>query len=198
MSIDTTTWLCGPPARHGQFQRFPGRFIYNVRHTYPSLIGDNSLHMFSGGSDLGVTTDMRPETGADIIAPFDAIPRPDASFDAVLADPPYADHWQGQWHGDLPKPKHILREAARLVRPGGLVAILHIIIIPAYAEFGVTRIALHPVLTGPNNAIRVLNVFTAAVSAEDETQYLPDSVLSRRLDEARAAVSAEKEADSEY
>ena len=32
---------------------------------------------------------------------------------------------------------------------------------------------------------------------EAETQYLPDSVLLRRLDEARAAVSAEREADSE-
>ena len=41
------------------------------------------------------------------------------------------------------------------------------------------------------------NAALAAVSAEDETQYLPDSVLSRRLDEARAAVNSEKEADSE-
>ncbi len=47
----------------------------------------------------------------------------------------------------------------RLTKPGGLIAILHIIIIPAYKEYGVERIALHPVLTGPNNAIRVLNVF---------------------------------------
>jgi len=36
---------------------------------------------------------------------------------------------------------------------------LHIIVIPAYKELGVERIALHPVLCGPNNAIRVFNVF---------------------------------------
>ena len=157
--LDTTTWLCGPPAREGQFQRYPGRFIYNVGKNYPVLISDGSLQMFSGASTFGTTTDLREETGADIIAPFDAIPRPDASFDAVLADPPYADHWQGQWHGELPKPKHVLGEAARLCRPGGLIGILHIIIVPAYKVFGVERIALHPVLTGPNNAIRVFNVF---------------------------------------
>lgn len=116
--------------------------------------------MFAGSvSGAYTTTDARPETGADIIAPFDAIPLPDCTFAGVLADPPYADHWQGQWHGDLPKPKHILREAARLTRPGGLIGILHIIVIPAYKELEVTRIALHPVLAGPNNAIRVLNVF---------------------------------------
>ena len=159
MSIDVSTWLCGPPSRHGQYQRYPGRFIYNMRKHYPELLEPTVLHMFSGGSDLGVTTDLRPETGADIIAPFDAIPRPDGSFTGVLADPPYADHWQNQWHGDLPKPKHILRESARLVAPGGLIAILHIIVIPAYKAFGVRRVALHPILCGPNNAMRVLNVF---------------------------------------
>lgn len=159
--MNTQTWLCGPPPASGQYQRYPGRFLFNVRKTYPELLGENVLHMFAGSSPVGVTTDFREETGADIIAPFDAIPCADASFDGVLADPPYADHWQGQWHGALPKPKHVLREASRLTKPGGLIAILHIIVIPAYRELGVERIALHPVLAGPNNAIRVLNVFRA-------------------------------------
>lgn len=157
--MDTTTWLCGGPPANGQYQRYPGRFLFNVKRTYPELMQPNVLHMFSGSSEIGVTTDIRPETGADIVAPFDAIPCPDNSFSGTLADPPYADHWQGQWHGSLPKPKHILKEAVRLTQTGGLVAILHIIIIPAYRELGVERVALHPVLTGPNNAIRVLNVF---------------------------------------
>jgi hypothetical protein len=47
----------------------------------------------------------------------------------------------------------------QVVVGGGLIGILHIIIIPAYKEFDVERIAIHPVLTGPNNAIRCLNVF---------------------------------------
>jgi hypothetical protein len=95
----------------------------------------------------------------------------DASVDNVIADPPYGDHYQGTWVGldktgknELPKPKLILGEAARLVRSGGLIAILHIIIVPAYKIFGVTRIALHPILAGPNNAIRVLNVFRKGLS----------------------------------
>jgi hypothetical protein len=158
--IDTTTWLCGPPPAQGQYQRYPGRFLFNVRKVYPQFVGDNTLHMFSGShNDFGVSTDFRSDSGAVIIAPFDAIPRDDGSFDNVLADPPYADHWQNQWHGELPKPKHILKEASRLVKPGGLVGILHIIIIPAYKEFGVERIAIHPILSGPNNALRCFNVF---------------------------------------
>ncbi len=156
--MDIDTWLCGPPPATGQRQRYPARFIEHLRRAYPLFLTVGSLHMFAGSSEYGTTTDMREETDADIIAPFDQIPRPDSSFVAVLADPPYADHYQGEWGGDLPKPKHILREAARLVEPGGLIGILHIIVVPAYEELRVTRVALHPILAGPNNAIRVFNV----------------------------------------
>lgn len=157
--INTTTWLCGSPPRQGQRQRWPGRFLYNLKKMYPELMSDRTFVMFSGASNFGVTHDIRPETGAAIVAPFDQIPEEVGTFSSVLADPPYADHYQLEWHGNLPKPKHVLREAAALCEPGGLIGILHIIVIPAYKIYGVERIALHPVLAGPNNAIRVFNVF---------------------------------------
>jgi len=161
VSVAIETWRCGGPPANGQMQRYPSRFIYNLNKTYPAFVGPSTLHMFSGSCEFGTSTDIRPETGADVIAPFDAIPLPDHSFSAVLADPPYADHYANEWHSDLPKPKHILREAVRLVRAGGLIGILHIIVIPAYKELGVERVGLHPVLAGPNNAVRVFNVFRA-------------------------------------
>lgn len=159
MSLDISTWRCGPPPKSGQRQRYPSRFEHNLRKHYPQFLDPDTLHMFSGSAAWGTTTDFRAETGANIIAPFDQIPRPDGSFAAVLADPPYADHYAGEWHAHLPKPKHILREAARLVRATGLIGILHIIVIPAYKELGLRRVGLHPVLAGPNNAVRAFNVF---------------------------------------
>lgn len=159
MSINTTAWLCGPPPRSGQHQRYPGRFLVNLRRSYPAFFDAETLHMFSGSCDWGVSTDIRAETGAKIVAPYDALPCVDRSFSNVLADPPYADHWAGQWHADLPKPGRILKEAARLTRPAGLIGILHIIVIPAYATASVERIAVHPILCGPNQAMRCFNVF---------------------------------------
>lgn len=156
--IDTSTWLTGPPRKNGQKQQYPGRFLYNLKRVYPEFVSDRTLHMFSGSSDFGITTDLLSPIAA-IKGDFRNIPLLDNSMDAVLADPPYADHYQNEWGGDLPKPKHILAEAVRIVKPGGIIGILHIIIIPAYKELGVKRIALHPILAGPNNAIRVFNVF---------------------------------------
>jgi DNA modification methylase len=127
------------------------------------------LHMFSGSLDWADTTDIREETGATFVAPYNDLPIPDNTYDMVVADPPYNMGFANEWithKKDLPKPKHILLEAARVTRPGGIIAILHVIIIPQYPDAfkklgrtGVERIALHGILTGPNNAIRVLNVF---------------------------------------
>jgi hypothetical protein len=158
-AVNITTWRCGGPPRSGQFQRYPTRFIFNLKRDYPEFVSADTLHMFAGSCEWGTSTDLRAETGADIVAPFDAIPVADESFRHVLADPPYADHWANQWHAELPKPKHILREAVRLVKPGGLIGILHIIVIPCYRIYPIRRIGIHPVLCGPNNAVRVFNVF---------------------------------------
>jgi ubiquinone/menaquinone biosynthesis C-methylase UbiE len=112
--------------------------------------------------DWGDTTDIRADTGAKFIGPYDNLPIEDNIYDMVVADPPYSCGFSKEWTThpkDLPKPKRILMEAVRVVKPGGLIAILHIIVIPAYREARVERIALHGILCGPNNAIRVLNVF---------------------------------------
>lgn len=153
-------WKTGPPPASGQLQRYPGRFWYNFKRYYP--IPERVLHMFSGSVEWGDTTDFRPDSGAKIIAPYDALPISDDAYDMVIADPPYTCGFANQWskHPEhLPKPKRILVEASRITKPNGIIAILHVILIPAYREANVDRIGLHGILCGPNNAIRLLNVF---------------------------------------
>lgn len=158
MTIDTTTWLCGPPPAKGQMQRYPTRFIYNLKKKYP-IEGKKVLTLFSGSSDIGDTVDIRPETKASHIGSYDNLPFENETYDMVIADPPYNELYAKEWKKDLPKPKKILLESARVTKPNGLILILHCIIVPAYAEAKVKRIAIHPILCGPNNAIRCLSVF---------------------------------------
>lgn len=164
-------WRTGPPPRSGQFQRYPSRFWNNFRRQYPEYIEIRDgkviplrkiLHMFSGSIGWGDTTDLRLESGADIIGAYDSLPILDDTYDMVIADPPYNKGFANQWtthDKDLPKPKRILIEASRIVKSGGLIAILHIIVIPQYREAGVKCIGRHGILCGSNNAIRILNVF---------------------------------------
>jgi SAM-dependent methyltransferase len=158
--MKTGLWLTGPPPATGQFQRYPSRFWYNFKKHYE--IPEKVLHMFSGSMDWGDTTDIRSDTGATFVAPYNDLPIENNTYDMVIADPPYNKGFASEWtthDKDLPKPKHILIEAARVTKPGGIIAILHIIVIPAYKVADVTRTALYGILAGPNNAIRVLNVF---------------------------------------
>lgn len=155
-------WKTGPPPAKGQRQRYPGRFWYNFKRVYPIPDHSKILHMFSGSMDWGDTTDIRAETGAKYVAPYNDLPIPDENYKLVIGDPPYTHGFSNRWtkHPDhLPKPKWILIEASRVTEEDGLIALLHVIIIPAYKVAHVERIALHAILTGPNNAVRVLNVF---------------------------------------
>lgn len=164
-------WKTGPPPKSGQRQRYPGRFWINFARAYPKYItyhkggrvtineGIKVLHMFSGSVEWGDTTDVRAESKAKIIAPYDNLPIPDNTYDVVIGDPPYADFFAGEWKRDLPIPKRILIEAARVTKPEGIIAILHIIKIRAWKEANVKWIGGHGILCGDNNTVRFLNVF---------------------------------------
>lgn len=115
--------------------------------------------MFSGSfEDFGVTADLRKETGADLVQDFKTMR---GKYQNVLADPPYGRRWGEEWDRarDYPKPKDVLAISYRLCRKGGLIGILHVIIIPSYKEMKLQRVGIHPVLAGPNNAVRVFNVW---------------------------------------
>jgi hypothetical protein len=154
--------LCGPPPANGQKQRFPGRFLYNLRRNYDiDPITQRVLWLFSGSMiGYGDSCDLNAESTYQ--CPFDQLPLEAGPYTRVVADPPYTTGFSQEWTSlpsHVPKPKDVLRVAARSCSVSGLIFILHILVIPAYKEFGVKRIALHPVLCGPNNSIRVLNVF---------------------------------------
>jgi len=167
--VNMEVWKCTNPSKQGsQSQMFPARFLRNVERVYPTK-EKRVLWMFSGsmkGDKNNVTTDIREETGADYICPYDELPFKENSFDIVIADPPYNKLFAKEWKADLPKPKRIIREALKVLKPNGILLLLHIIVTPTYQNSlkdkdgnNFRRIGLHPVLCGLNNAIRVLNVY---------------------------------------
>jgi len=187
--LDVTPFATGPSPSTGQKQRYPGRFLPYLNAHY-HLMDQRILEMFSGSGQLKeyrleldmkqdfeeynrvVTADFRAETGADIIAPYDALNWKGSNFDVVLADPPYNAGYSSEWtkHADhLPKPMRIQAEAVKVLRMGGLCMIMHVIQVPTYKKNGVKAIAYHPLFTGPNNAHRLLSVFEK-VMEWDEAQ----------------------------
>ena len=161
MKIDTTTWLCANPPRGEQEQMFPSRFLLNLQKFYPTE-GKEVLWMFCGSvkpKPHNDTNDIRPETKPTYCCSFKDIPE-EKKYDIIVADPPYNALYAKEWNSDLPKPKHIIEKSVRLLKPRGKLLLFHIIVAPTYRKTtGFQRIALHPILCGLNNAIRVVNVF---------------------------------------
>lgn len=88
------------------------------------------VHVCSGGLPRGegIRVDIRPEARPDIVADGRHLPFETGSVDAVLLDPPYTEHYARDLYGvKYPRPSHLLREAARVVKPCGRIGFVHYI-----------------------------------------------------------------------
>lgn len=122
--------LADPITDTGVLGMYPANFIPKI---LPWLQCDRReiLHVCSGGlpKGEGIRVDIRPEAEPDIVADGRDLPLAEASVAAVLIDPPYTEHYARDLYGTgYPRPAHLLREAARVVRPNGRIGFVHYIV----------------------------------------------------------------------
>lgn len=118
------------------------------------------LHVCSGGlpKGEGIRVDIRPEAKPDILADGRALPMPDCSVAAVMIDPPYSGAYAKSLYGvDYPRPSHLLREAARVVRVGGRIALVHYI--TAKPAPGTRFVKAFGLSTGFDMPMRAISVY---------------------------------------
>lgn len=142
---------------------YPIGFLERAYSTLGVTDPTKVLHLCSGSLRIGVTVDIRPEMKPQIVADCRAVPLPDESFDWIMADPPYAESYAEQLYGtgrDYPKPGQIVKEMARLLRPGGRCGLLHFMVPMNTA--GMKMVGVWGVSTGAGYAIRAWTVFEKA------------------------------------
>ena len=156
--MKSALWLCGPPRNTGRRQGFPSRFWLYFKREFAAN-GERGLHLFGGSAPDWPRVDNDPEAVAEFTQDAFALPPPGQAgqYDIVLCDPPYTKRFSDDWGVEQPSPKAVLEAARQWVKPGGLVALLHILVParPKWAE----REAIIGVLSGPHNVIRCLSVF---------------------------------------
>lgn len=152
----------GDPDGFAVFGQFPHGFLNDVLRM--QLLGDvqrhEVLHICSGtlGPRERWTVDMRPAALPSVVARGEALPFLEASFKAACIDPPYTEEYaRNLYRSEFPRPSHLLKEAARVVVPGGRIGLLHIAvpITPPDCEF-VTSFGVVP---GPGFRIRAFTVY---------------------------------------
>ena len=144
------------------FGRFPKGFLRHVLKL--RLLGDvrrnELLHICSGTLTEAWTVDVRPEARPRVVADGKALPFRDATFKAVLIDPPYSDAYARNLYGvENPRPSWLLEEAARVVVPGGRIGLVHVAIPFAPRKTPCALIRVWPVSTGVGFRIRALTIY---------------------------------------
>ncbi len=127
MLFEDLTTADAPP---GVFGMFPQALIGKLL-PWLSCARREVLHVCSGGLPRGegVRVDLRPAALPDVVADGRALPFRSASFPAALLDPPYSAHYAQELYGvEYPLPSHLLKEAARVVRPGGRIGFVHYLV----------------------------------------------------------------------
>ena len=139
---------------------YPQRFLRLAYQTLGVTDPSRVLHLCSGSVKVGVTVDIRPEVGPQIVADCRAVPLPEESQDWIMADPPYAESYAENLYGTgkhYPKPGEIAREAARLLKPGGRFGILHFLVPMVRRPLRLVKV--YGITTGCGYAIRAWSVF---------------------------------------
>jgi SAM-dependent methyltransferase len=127
------------------------------------LIPSQVLHLCSGSMKIGICVDIRAEKNPTIVADCRSVPLGDNSFDFIMADPPYSEDYASnlyQTEAVYPKPGQILKEACRLLRPGGLVGLLHFQVPMSRKPLKLVKV--YGVTTGAGYAIRAWTLFQKA------------------------------------
>lgn len=89
------------------------------------------LHVCSGSlrPREGIRIDVRRAARPDVLADGRHLPFAEGTFAAIMLDPPYTVQYAQDLYGvDYPRPSHLLKEAARVVRPCGRIAFVHYLV----------------------------------------------------------------------
>lgn len=124
------------------------------------------LHLCSGSVCSGVTVDIRSSVKPKIIADVRALPFRDNSFNFILADPPYGETYaENLYHTGkyYPKPGEILREASRILKPGGFIGLLHFIV--PMPRHPLKIVGVYGITTGSGYAIRAWTLLRKSINA---------------------------------
>lgn len=145
------------------FGRYPMGFLDHVLKL--RLLGEHVrssdiLHVCSGtlSATEKWTVDLRGEARPRVQASGTALPFRDGSFPAVMMDPPYSDEYaRNLYKVENPRPSWLLKEAARVVMPGGRIGILHVAV--PFAPPGCRLVNVYGISTGVGFRIRALTLY---------------------------------------
>jgi hypothetical protein len=153
-------WVLGNDYRgSGYYGAYPPNFIRRVMALFPDA--KNVLHLFSGSLPPGPYTrfDIKGPN-ADVIGDAHELSKHfgAASFDLILADPPYTDEDANHYGTPMIQRNKVLAECAVILQPGGFVVWLDQML-PMFRKRTLHLCGAIGIVRSTNHRFRVAAVF---------------------------------------
>jgi hypothetical protein len=150
------------PDGYAVFGRYPKGWLEHVvrLQCLGDVRRDDILHVCAGtlGPIEKWTVDLRAAAQPRLRADGRALPFRDGCFKAVMLDPPYTDAYARNLYGtDNPRPSWLLKEAARVVAPGGRIGMLHVAV--PFAPPDCFLVTVEAVTIGVGFRVRAFTVY---------------------------------------
>jgi SAM-dependent methyltransferase len=143
------------------------------------------LHVCSGSLRGAYTVDRRIEVRPAVVADARHLPFVNESFRWVIADPPYSRTWAKWLYGitarQYPTPGGILKEALRVLKPGGRFGLLHYMV-PPYGTAAVRLVGTWGITIGPGSTIRCWSVLEKPQEQMEWTDEALDELDRKYID----------------
>lgn len=129
MAIENMAWVLPRPAKSKYKGAVPLHFEKKLFGLY-----DNPHHIlqpFGGMGQFGLIADIKLEVKPNIVSDAHALPFPANTFDFVFVDPPYSNEESVKMYGTGKlRPLTYIREASRVCKPFGFIALYHKLMLP--------------------------------------------------------------------
>jgi len=160
--VCTERWLYGvfmAGNNYSNTSRFHGAYPPTVMKRYQAMFnGSRVLHLFSGSLPPGDYLRIDLIQDADVKANTKELPLKDNVFDLIFADPPYTDK-DAEIYGTRPISRlHSVREAARVLQPGGLLVWLDMKY-PMYSRKSLILLGTIALVRSTNHWVRMIFIF---------------------------------------
>ncbi len=167
---------------------FPRGFLEFAHRTLGCDAPAEVLHICSGSVRAPYSVDRRLSVRPAVVADARALPFRNESFRWAIADPPYSRTWAKVLYGiptrQYPTPGGIVREACRVLHPGGRLGLLHYQV-PLYAIADLRMVGVWGITLGPGSSIRAWTVLEKVPSQAQLTYALE---AGQPLDKAPVAI----------
>ena len=117
------------------------------------------LEPFGGKAHIDISVDLKSECKPTVVADAHHLPFRSDSFSLICADPPYNREYEKKYGCPKVRLKNVLDECMRVLKPKGVIALLHFNC-PANPKANpFKRLALIGITCGVNHKIRALSVW---------------------------------------